>query len=141
MPAHFMEEMLLEGQREVKQLFEFVTNNADAMDSYSIEKAIFSRLMGIGLAAMKGYFAEKGTGDIGDVLQLDDETTLKREKRLLEKIYFSVFGKLSVPRACYRAKGVDKQEAENLAKSEATNIVGNTVWCRISTSHRCAASR
>ena len=107
MPAHLMEEMLLEGQREVKQLFEFVTNNADAMDSYSIEKAIFSRLMGIGLAAMKGYFAEKGTGDIGDVLQLDDETTLKREKRLLEKIYFSVFGKLSVPRACYRAKGVE----------------------------------
>jgi hypothetical protein len=63
--------------------------------------------MVIGLAAMKGYFAEKGTGETGDVLQLEDGTTLKKEKRLLEKNYFSVFGKLAVPRACYRADGVD----------------------------------
>ncbi len=107
MPAYSMEEMLLEGQREVKELFEFVINNADAMDAYSIEKAIFSRIMGIGLAAMKGYFAKKGAGDRGDVLQLEDGTSLKKEKRLLEKNYFSVFGKFAVPRACYRAKGVD----------------------------------
>ena len=107
MPAYSMEQMLLEGHGKVKELFEFVKDNADAMDAYSMEKAIFSRIMAIGLAAMKGYFAEKGTGDIGDVLQLEDETILKREKRLLEKIYFSVFGKMSVPRTCYRAEGVD----------------------------------
>jgi hypothetical protein len=102
-----MEEMVLEGQREVKELFEFVMDNADAMDAYSIEKTIFSRIMAIGLAAMKGYFAKKGTGDIGDVLQLEGGTSLKKEKRLLEKNYFSVFGKLAVPRACYRANGVN----------------------------------
>jgi hypothetical protein len=107
MPAYSMEEMLLEGQVEVKQLFEFVMNNAEAMDAYSMEKVIFSRLMRIGLAAMKGYFAEKGTGDIGDVLQLEDGTTLKRETRLLERNYFSVFGKFAVPRTCYRADGVN----------------------------------
>jgi len=107
MPAYSMEEMLLEGQREVKELFEFVMDNADAMDAYSIENAIFSRIMAIGLAAMKGYFAKKGTGDIGDVLQLEDGTALEKEKRVLEKNYFSVFGKLAVPRACYRADGVD----------------------------------
>jgi len=54
MPAYSMEEMLLEGQREVKELFEFVMDNADAMDAYAAEKGIFSRIMGIGLAAMKG---------------------------------------------------------------------------------------
>ena len=107
MPAHSTEQMLLEGQGKVKELFEFVINHADEMDAYSIEKEIFSRLMAIGLAAMKGYFAEKGTGETGDVLQLEDGTTLKKEKRLLEKNYFSVFGKLAVPRACYRADGVD----------------------------------
>jgi hypothetical protein len=42
--------MILEGHGKVKDLFEFVINNADAMDAYSIEKEIFSRLMGIGLA-------------------------------------------------------------------------------------------
>ena len=107
MAAYSTEQMLLEGQGKVKELFEFVINHADEMDAYSIEKEIFSRIMAIGLAAMKGYFAEKGTGDTGDILQLENGTTLKKEKRLLEKNYFSVFGKLAVPRACYRADGVD----------------------------------
>jgi hypothetical protein len=100
-----MEQSILEGQLEVKKLFEFVEKNAEVMDAYSTELAIFDRIMGIGLAAMKGYFAEKGTGDVGNVLELEDGTILKKEKRLLGKDYFSVFGKLKVPRTCYRDDG------------------------------------
>jgi len=106
MSAYSMEEMLLAGHTEVNELFEFVKNNAEAMDAYSMEQGIFSRIMAIGLAAMKGYFAEKGTGDVGDVLQLEDGRTLKREKRLLLKNYFSVFGKFGVPRTWYRINGL-----------------------------------
>ncbi len=101
----FSRTKLLEGQLEVKHLFEFVANNADGMDAYSMEGAIFDRVMGIGLAAMKGYFAEKGTGDVGNVLELEDGTIMKKEKRLIGKDYFSVFGKLKVPRTCYRVDG------------------------------------
>ena len=54
---------------------------------------------------MKGYFAEKGTCDVGNVFELEDGTVLKKEKRLLWKNYFSVFGKFGVPRTCYRANG------------------------------------
>ena len=107
MSAYSIEEMLLEGQMEIKELFEFVRNNAEAMDAYSMEQGIFSRIMSIGLSAMKGYFAEKGTGDVGDVLKLADGTSLKKEKRLLWKNYFSVFGKFGVPRTCYRTKGLE----------------------------------
>jgi len=82
-------------------------NNAEAMDAYSMEQSIFSRILGIGSSAMKGYFAEKGTGDVGNVLELEDGTTLKKEKRLLWKNYFSVFGKLRVPRTCYRTDGLE----------------------------------
>jgi len=53
MSAYSIEEMLFEGQAEVNELFEFVKNNAEAMDAYGMEQAIFSRIMGIGLAAMK----------------------------------------------------------------------------------------
>jgi len=106
MPAYSTEETLLEGHMKVNELFEFVTENAEEMDAYAMEKGIFSRILSIGLSAMKGYFAQKGTGDVGDVLELDDETTLKREKRLLWKNYFSVFGKFKVPRTSYRAEGV-----------------------------------
>lgn len=107
MSAYSIEEMILEGQMEVKELFEFVMNNAEAMDAYSMEQSIFSRILGIGSSAMKGYFAEKGTGDVGNVLELEDGTTLKKEKRLLWKNYFSVFGKLRVPRTCYRTDGLE----------------------------------
>jgi len=106
MSAYSIEELVLEGQLEVKELFEFVTNNAEAMDAYSMEQSIFSRIMAIGLSAMKGYFAEKGTGDVGNVLELEGGTTLKKEKRLLSKNYISVFGKLGVPRTCYRTNGL-----------------------------------
>ncbi len=107
MTPYSIEQRVLEGQLEVNQLFEFVMNNAEAMDAYSMEQAIFSRVMGIGLTAMKGYFAQKGTGDVGDVLKLEDGTTLNKEKRLLWKNYFSVFGKFGVPRTCYRTNGLD----------------------------------
>ena len=59
MPAYSMEAMLCEGQAGVKELFEFVKNNAEAMDSYRMEQAIYTRIMSIGLSAMKGYFAGK----------------------------------------------------------------------------------
>ncbi len=77
MSPNSIEQRVLEGQLGVNQLFEFVMNNAEAMDAYSMEQAIFSRVMGIGLTVMKGYFAQKGTGDAGDVLKLEDGTTLK----------------------------------------------------------------
>ena len=107
MSPYSIEQLTLEGQVEVNQLFEFVKDNSEQMDAYSIEQAIFDRIMGIGLMAMKGYFAEKGTGDIGDVLELEDGTTLRKEKRLLCRNYFSVFGKFGVPRTCYRTNGLD----------------------------------
>ena len=105
MPIYSIEQNILEGKLGVNQLFEFVKNNAEQMDAYSMEEAIFELVMRIGLAAMKGYFAEKGTGDVGDVLQLEDGTALKKEKRLLWQNYFSVFGKFSIPRTCYRTNG------------------------------------
>jgi hypothetical protein len=70
-----------------------------------MERAIFARVMQIGLAAMKCYFAEKGTGDIGAELQLENGKILKKETRLYGRNYFSVFSKIKVPRTCYRFKG------------------------------------
>jgi hypothetical protein len=105
MSPYSIEQSIFEGEMGVKQLFEFVKDNAQQMDSYTMEKNIFARLMSIGLSAMKGYFAEKGTGDIGDVVQLEDGGILKKETRDLNKNYFSVFGKVEVPRTWYRVKG------------------------------------
>jgi hypothetical protein len=102
-----MEQIVLEGHLEINQLFEFVENSASQMDAYSMEKAIFERVMSIGQTAMKSYFVAKGTGDVGNVLTLEDGTVFNKEKRLLFRKYFSVFGKVEVPRTCYRINGLD----------------------------------
>ena len=63
MEAFSVEKSLLEGDKEVKELFNFVRDNAQEFEAYEIEKAIFAKLMKIGYTAMKCYFAEKCTGD------------------------------------------------------------------------------
>lgn len=103
MKALSVERSICEGNNEVKELFEFVTKNAGEMTAYQIEQAIFAKVMQIGLTAMKCYFAEKGTGDVGDELVFDDGTVATKSKGLCERAYFSVFGKFSVPRTVYRA--------------------------------------
>ena len=55
---------------------------------------------------MKCYFASKGTGDIGAELVLDNGAMLKKVSTLRGRDYFSVFGKIKVPRTYYRSEGV-----------------------------------
>lgn len=70
-----------------------------------MERTIFEKLRKIGLAAMKCAFAAKGTGDVGPDLSLADGSVLKRESGFRGREYVSVFGKLNVPRSCYRSVG------------------------------------
>ncbi len=102
MKALSVEQSILDGEKELRELFKYVKTDANALKAYDMEKEIFSRIMRIGLAAMKCYFAEKGTGDIGAELALDNGTVLKKESTLRSRNYFSVFGKIKVPRTYYR---------------------------------------
>ena len=97
MSAYSMEQTVFDGRMKINQLFEFVKNSAEKMDSYSMEEAIFQRVMSIGRTAMKSYFAVKGTGDVGNVLVLEDGTVLNKEKRVLSRNYFSVLVNLVFP--------------------------------------------
>lgn len=78
MQALSMERNICEGEREVKELFDFVSGNAEKRMAYQLEQDIFERVMKIGLAAMKGYFAAKGTGDVGETLVLKDGNEVVR---------------------------------------------------------------
>ncbi len=102
MKALSVEQSVLDGEKELKELFKYVETDANALKAYDMEKEIFARIMRIGLAAMKCYFAEKGTGDVGAELALDNGTVLKKESTLRSRNYFSVFGKIKVPRTYYR---------------------------------------
>jgi len=105
MKALSVEQSVLEGEKEIKDLFQYVKTDAERIKAYDVEKEIFSRIMLIGLAAMKCYFAEKGTGDIGAELPLDNGAILKKISTLRGHEYFSVFGKIKVPRTYYHGEG------------------------------------
>jgi len=103
MKALSIERSICEGNQEVKELFEFVTKKAGEMTAYQMEQHIFAKVMHIGLAAMKGYFAAKGPGDIGETFHFEDGTVATKANGFCGRDYFSVFGKFHVPRTVYRA--------------------------------------
>jgi len=75
------------------------------LDAHEMEEAIFKKLIPIGQAALKTYFAEKGTGDVGEEIQREDGVILNREWGMRSRIYSSIFGEIVVPRTCYRRLG------------------------------------
>jgi hypothetical protein len=103
MKALSVERSICEGEQEVKELFEFVTKNASDLPAYQMEQDIFAQVMHIGLTAMKCYFAEKGTGDVGNEFVFKDGAVATKGAALCGRDYFSVLGKFSVPRTVYRA--------------------------------------
>jgi len=105
MKALSVEQSIFEGKQEVKKLFQFVKDHATESTAYEMEEAIFARVMQIGLTAMKCYFAQTGTGDVGATISLPDGVLLQRANELRGRDYFSVFGKFKVPRRYYHCEG------------------------------------
>lgn len=87
-----------------EKIIEFIRSSAGKMEAHEAERQIFRMLLAVGLAAMRLYFAERGTGDVGSAIIEAGGRVLKRLKGLFECSYFSVFGKLWVPRTRYRAR-------------------------------------
>ena len=105
MPPYSMEHTVMEADATIKAIYSYVRDNAENFDAYRMETEIDKHLKELGVVLLKLYFAAKGTGDVGETLTLEDGSVLKREKGLRERTLFSVFGKLEVPRTCYRVKG------------------------------------
>jgi hypothetical protein len=104
MKALSAEQSIFQGETELSGLNRFITENAASFNAYEMEKTVLQWVMRIGLKAMEQYFAEKGTGDCGAVLSTESGD-LNRVPGLSGRDYFSVFGKVKVPRTCYRAEG------------------------------------
>ena len=105
MDALDVEMSIAEGEQALQALLQFVREQAGTLEAHEAEKGIFKRLLPIGLAAMKLYFAQRGTGDVGPAVTRADGVILPREKPLRGRDYFSLFGKFAVARTCYRTPG------------------------------------
>jgi hypothetical protein len=90
----------------LKKIFEFATKAArEGQQAHEVEEGIFRLVFQVAYYALQSYFAQKGTGDVGPAIEREDGVVLERESSLRGRVYFSVFGKLDVPRTCYRAPG------------------------------------
>jgi hypothetical protein len=105
MEALEVETSIAEGEQALQALLTFARENAGTLEAHEAEKGIFKRLLPIGLAAMKLYFAQRGTGEMGPAITRADGVLLTRETTLRGRDYFSIFGKFAVARTCYRTAG------------------------------------
>jgi hypothetical protein len=105
MDALDVEMSIVEGEQALQALLKFVTESANQLEAHEAEEGIFKRLLPIGLAAIKLYFAQRGTGDVGPAITRAGGEMLPREKPLRGRDYFSIFGKFKVARTCYRTPG------------------------------------
>src|SRR6266850_7257598 len=105
MDALEVETSIAEGEQALQTLLKCVSESAGTLEAHEAEKGIFKRLLPIGLAAMKLYFAQRGTGDVGPAITRADNVRLPRETPLRGRDYFSLFGKFAVARTCDRTSG------------------------------------
>ena len=105
MDALEVEMRIAEGEQALQALLKFVTESANQLEAHEAEQGIFKRRLPIGLAAMKRYFAQRGTGDVGPAITRVDGGMLPREKPLRGRDSCSIFGKFKVVRTCYRTPG------------------------------------
>src|SRR3989475_8565009 len=105
MGALDVETSIAEGEQALQALLTFVRENAGKLAAHEAEQGIFKRLLPIGLAAMKLYFAQRGPGEVGPAVTRADGVLLPREQKLRGRDYFSIFGKFAVARTCYRTPG------------------------------------
>lgn len=100
MAALDVETSIAEGEQALQALIALVRENAGQRAAHEAEQGIFKRLLPMGLAAMKRYFAQRGTGDMGPAVTRADGVLLPREQKLRGRDYFSIFGKFKVARTC-----------------------------------------
>src|SRR5258708_14573141 len=107
MEAYNTEATACEIRGATEKIIEVMRANARGLEAHEAERRVFRLILAVGLGAMKLYFAERGTGDLGNAIIQGGERILKRVKGLFKCAYFSIFGKLEVPRTRYRARAGD----------------------------------
>ena len=105
MDALEVEMSIAEGEQALQALLTFVRERAGTLEAHEAEKGIFKRLLPIGLAAMKLYFAQRGTGEMGPAITRADGVILPQANKLRGRDYCSRFGKFKVARTSDRTPG------------------------------------
>jgi hypothetical protein len=105
MAALAIETSIAAGEQALQALSQFARDDARKLEAPEAEQGIFKRLLPSGLAAMKRYCAQRGTGDVGSAVTRADGVLLPREQKLRGRDSCSIVGTFTVARTGYRTPG------------------------------------
>ena len=94
-----------EGEQARQALRQFARDHAGTLEAHAAEQGLFKRLLPMGLAAMKRYCAQRGTGDGGPAVTRADGVRLPREPTRRGRDDGSSFGTFKVARTGDRTPG------------------------------------
>ena len=99
-----MEQLITQAKKQFDDILSYVQEQAQGQQLNEVEKGIFYALLKLGMTLLLVFFQQKGIGHKGKV-HIDKEGTRRPYHSIKHREYLSIFGKVSIPRACYWAKG------------------------------------
>ncbi len=121
-----MELLIAQARKQFDDILLYVHGKAQSQQVNEVEKGIFSALLKLGLTLLLVFFQQKGIGYKGKV-HIDKGGIKRLYHSIKHKEYLSIFGKISIPRACYWAKGCHEAyplDAElNLPETEYSYVL------------------
>lgn len=99
-----MEQLIAHAKKQFDYILSYVQGEAQNQQLNQVEKGIFHALLKLGLTLLWMFLQQKGIGHRGKV-HIDKEGTKRSYHSIKTKNYLSIFGKISIPRACYWTKG------------------------------------
>jgi hypothetical protein len=96
----------------VAELHQFIQHAArDGMAEHDVERGLFRRLMRLGHGLLGEFFAQQGTGDLGEQFTLPDGRVLMRLTETHARPFATIFGEYLLERAVYGTDEHQKIEA------------------------------
>jgi len=99
-----MEHLITQAREEFEQILSNIKNETQNQQLHEVEKGIFSSLLKLGRTLLSLYLQSKGTGHKGKV-HMDQDGIKRSYHSIKHRSYHSIFGKISIGRACYWRKG------------------------------------
>jgi hypothetical protein len=98
-----MEELIAQAKGQFDQILSYIQGDAQNQHLNEVEKGIFHALLKLGLTLLLVFFQHKGVGYKGKV-HIDKEGVKRPYHSIKHREYLSIFGRVSIPRACYWAR-------------------------------------
>jgi hypothetical protein len=105
MDAREVETSIAAGEQALEALRKCAREPAGTLEAHAAETGLVKRWRPMGLAAMKRYGAQRGTGDRGPAITRADGVLLTRETTRRGRDYCSRFGTFAGARTCDRTAG------------------------------------